>query len=154
MKYAFEDYNEYNVLKIPFFLVLINLYLLKNFLIFVLPMISSISVVKEFAHEQFSLALLFSGIPAMLVMGGMFRRIPETQSKVIRGVWVWGRILLLSSLIMEISFIVLYVVFEISKFNGVSLAFIYIDVVLMIVLLKSRRMLDVFAEFPDEKRSQ
>jgi len=149
MKYGFEDYNEYNVLKIPLLLVLVNLYLLKHFLIFVLPMISPIPVVKEFAHEQFSLALLFSGIPAALVIGGMFRRIPKTRSVIIRWIWQWGRLLLLSSLVMEVGFIILYVVLGFSKFNGVSLTFIYVDVVLTIFLLKSRRVRDVFAEFPE-----
>ncbi len=131
MKYGFDDYNEYNTLKIPLLLVLINIYLLKNFVIFVLPMILSIPAVKDFAHEQFSLALLFSGIPAAMVIGGMLRRIPETRSVALRWIWEWGRMLLLASLVMEIGFIILYVVLGLSKFNGVSLAFIYIDLVLI-----------------------
>ncbi len=152
MKYGFDDYNEYNILKIPLPVVLINIYLLKNFLIFVLPMISPIPIVKDFAHEQFSIALLFSGIPAAMVIGGMLRRIPETRSVIIRWIWGWGRMLLLASLVMEIGFIILYVVLGLSKFNGVSLAFIYIDLVLMIFLVKSQRMRDVFAEFPEPEK--
>ncbi|HDN26154.1 MAG TPA: DUF2919 family protein, partial [Thioploca sp.] len=86
-RYSFEDYNEYNVLKIPLTLILVNLYLVKHFLIFVLPMISTIPVLVKFAHEQFSIALLLSSIPAALVIVGMVRRVPNTRSRIIGLIW-------------------------------------------------------------------
>lgn len=151
-KYSFEDYNQYNVLKIPFVLILANLYLIKQIIIFVLPMISSIPFLVKLAHEHFSVPLLLSSIPALLVIMAMFRRVPKTHSRIIRGIWQWGRVLLLSSLVLEIGFIILYVVLDIKKFNEVSLMFLYIDVVLIIILVKSQRVRDAFAEFPEKKQ--
>jgi hypothetical protein len=153
MKYSFEDYNEYNVLKIPLTLVLVNFYLLKQVLIFVLPLISSVPFLLKFAHEQFSVALLFSSLPAALVIVGMLRRAPKTRSPIIRRIWRWGRFLLLSTLVLEIGFIILYIVLGIKKIDGVSLIFVYIDVVLIIFLAKSQRVRDVFAEFPNKQTS-
>ncbi|RKZ92969.1 MAG: hypothetical protein DRR19_02670 [Candidatus Parabeggiatoa sp. nov. 1] len=150
-RYSFEDYNEYNVLKIPLTLILVNLYLVKHFLIFVLPMISTIPVLVKFAHEQFSIALLLSSIPAALVIVGMVRRVPNTRSRIIGLIWRKGRFLLLSSLVLEISFIALYVVLGLKKFNEVSLMFVYIDVVLIIFLVRSQRVRDVFTEFPEKE---
>ena len=150
-KYSFEDYNEYNVLKIPLNLIFVNLYLLKHFLIFVLPMISTIPILVKFAHEQFSLVLLLSSIPATLVIVGMLRRVPKTRSGIIRLIWRKGRFLLLSNLVLEIGFIVWYAVLGIKKFNEVSLMFVYINMVLIIFIVKSQRVRDVFTEFPEKK---
>jgi len=57
----------------------------------------------------------------------------------------------LSSLVLEISFIALYVVLGLKKFNEVSLMFVYIDVVLIIFLVRSQRVRDVFTEFPEKE---
>jgi len=150
MKYSFEDYNEYNVLKIPLMLVLTNLYLLKQILIFVLPMLSSIPLLVKLAHQHFSVALLLSSLPAVLVVVAMLRRAPKTRVPLIRRIWRWGRVLLLSSLVLELFLLILYIMLGIKKLNEISLMFIYIDVVLMIFLNKSQRVRDVFAEFPDQ----
>ncbi|MDM8558362.1 DUF2919 family protein [Candidatus Parabeggiatoa sp. HSG14] len=153
-KYRFEDYNEYNVLKVPLLLVLASIYLLKHFLIFALPMISTIPFLVRFAHLQFSVPLVLSGIPAILVIVAMLRRIPKTRSPILRGIWQWGKALLLSSLLLEVGFTILYIVLELKKFNEVSLVFLYLDIVLIIYLIKSQRVREVFAEFPDKDWSE
>lgn len=150
MKYSFEDYNEHNVLKIPLTLVLVNLYLLKHFFIFILPIISQIPWLVKFAHENFNLSLLLSSLPAVLVMVGMSRRLPKTRSPIIRWLWRQGRWLFLLNLVLEISLIILYVALEIKKFNEASLIFLYTDVVLIIFLFRSARVRDIFAEFPEK----
>jgi hypothetical protein len=150
MKYRFEDYNQYNVLKIPLMLVLTSIYLLKQLVIFILPMISAIPVLVKFAHQHFTIALLLSSLPVIPVLIAMLMRAPKTKSTLIRWIWQNSRLFLLSSLALEILSIVLYVVFEIKKFNEVSLIFLYIDAILIIYLFKSQRVRDVFAEFPDK----
>ncbi|MDM8569850.1 DUF2919 family protein, partial [Thiotrichales bacterium HSG1] len=102
-KYSFEDYNEYNVLKIPLLLILINLYLLKYIVIFVLPMASNIPAVKAFSHEQFTAILLLPAIPALLVLISMIQRIPKSRYvDKIKHIWEIGRWLLLLSAALEI----------------------------------------------------
>ncbi len=150
--YSFEDYNEHDVLKIPLILVLIDLYLLKHILIFVLPIISSIPFLVNFAHKHFSLFLLLSTLPAALVMVAIFRRVPQTRSIFILWIWRQGRILLLTSLLLEFCLIILFILLDLKKINEVSLIFIYVDVLLMIFIVKSQRIRDVFREFP--QRSQ
>jgi hypothetical protein len=46
------------------------------------------------------------------------------------------------------------VVFELNKFNEISLMFLYIDAVLIVYLLKSQRVRDVFAEYPDKSLAE
>jgi len=150
MKYSFDDYNQYNVLKIPLMLVLTSIYLLKQILIFVLPMISAIPFLVKFAHQHFTIALLLSSFPVIPLLIVMLIRAPKRQSIIIRWIWERGRLFLLSSLVLEITSIILYVVFELNKFNEISLMFLYIDAVLIVSLLKSQRVRDVFAEYPDK----
>jgi hypothetical protein len=152
IKYRFEDYNEYNVLKIPLTLILTTLYLLKQIVIFILPMVSSIPFLTKFAHLHFDLALLLLSIPAILVLISMIRRVPKTRLRLIRWSWHWGRFLLLSTLFLEIGFIILYLVLGIKKFNEVTLIFLYLDAVLIFYLMKSQRVRDVFAEFPTKEK--
>jgi hypothetical protein len=49
----------------------------------------------------------------------------------------------------------LYLVLGITKFNEVTLIFLYFDAVLIFYLIKSQRIRDVFAEFPtiEEKKT-
>lgn len=148
MKYSFRDYNEYYVLKVPFLLFLLNLYLFKHFLIFVLPLISQIPWLVQFAHQQFNLFLLLSSLPAVLVIISMSRRLPKTRSILIRWIWQQGRQLLLISLILELIIIIFFSILDFKNFSEFSLMVIYIDVISVIFLLKSQRVQDVFAEFP------
>ncbi len=147
MKYSFEDYNEDNVLKIPYLLVVLNIYLLKQFVIFLLPMISSIPYFKILAHEQFHIALLTSSLPAVFVMISMIRRVPSTKSVLLIWFWKNGSNLLLFSLISELLLLSLFIKFEVLQLYGMNLMFIYIDVVFIVYLLRSTRVRDVFAEF-------
>ncbi len=148
MKYNFEDYNEYNVLKIPSFLIILNIYLLKQFVIFLLPMISSIPFFKTLAHEQFHIALLTVSLPAVFVIMSMIRRVPSTKSVLLIWFWKNAKNLLLFSLIFDLLLVSLFIKFDIRQFNGFNLMFIYLDVIFIIYLIRSKRIIDVFAEFP------
>jgi len=148
MKYNFEDYNEYNVLKIPYLLIVLNIYLLKQFVIFLLPMISSIPFFKTLAHEQFHIALLTFSLPAVFVIMSMIRRVPSTKSVLLIWFWKNAKNLLLFSLIFDLLLVSLFIKFDIRQFNGFNLMFIYLDVIFIIYLIRSKRIRDVFAEFP------
>jgi hypothetical protein len=148
MKYNFEDYNEYNVLKIPYLLIVLNIYLLKQFVIFLLPMISSIPFFKTLAHEQFHIALLTASLPAVFVIMSMIRRVPSTKSVLLIWFWKNAQNLLLFSLISDLLLVSLFIKFDMQQFNGLNLMFIYLDVIFIIYLIRSQRIRDVFAEFP------
>jgi hypothetical protein len=148
MKYNFDDYNEYNVLKIPVILIVLNIYLLKQFVIFLLPMISSIPFFKTLAHEQFHIALLTASLPAVFVIMSMIRRVPSTKSVLLIWFWKHGRSLLLLNLISELVLLGLFLWFGIQQLNGINLMFLYLNAVFVAYLVRSPRIRDVFADFP------
>ena len=151
LKYNFEDYNEYNVLKIPSLLILLNLYLLKYIVIFILPMISKIAAVKMFAHEQFTVILLLPALPALIVLVAMIQRVPKSRYlRIIKRIWKIGRWLLLAGTVLEIIILCVYLLLDIKQFGQILLIFLYLDVMAIIYLLKSHRVQDVFAEFPTQ----
>ncbi len=155
-RYNPVDYNQYEVLKIPLFLILATFYLLKHYLIIALPIMAHIPIIgmviqpliQVMPSEQYSSgALLYSCIPALLVTISMAGRKP-TASSWLRWIWQRGRWFLLSTAVLEIGLFILYIVLGIKKLNEVLLMFIYIDFVLIIYLLRSQRVRDVFAQFP------
>lgn len=155
--YTPDDYNQHGVLHIPLFLVLSSLYLLKHW---VIAMFSLMNVTANVASMLGSLALflpstehsstllLYSCLPAVLVVFSMARRIPKTRSLFLRWVWKQGRIFLLSSLFLEIGLLTFYIAYGTKKLDEVLLMFLYIDVLIVIYLFRSQRVRDVFTEFP------
>lgn len=164
--YSFEDYNEYNVLKIHFTLILTTLYLMKYFVILIfLPIIAKIPIlgqgfelllpyVEQFARHHANLLLLLPSIPAVMIMVGMFRRIPKTATPWVRNSWAKGRELLLGSVLCELALLVLFLLLSIKQFNGLLILILYLNAVVLIYLLRSQRVRDVFAEFPAYKAEE
>jgi len=157
LKYTPDDYNQYNVLHIPFTLLLITIYLLKHYFIVALPFLARVPVFNMLAEPLLLLVipdqhssgpLFYASFLAFIVMVSMASRLPQTRSAFLRWVWQHGYAILLLNLLLEIAFIALYAWLGFKKFNGISLAFIYLDAVFIVVLLKSSRIRDVFAEFP------
>ena len=150
------NYNQYEVLKIPLFLIFTTFYLLKHYLIIALPIMAHIPIIgmvvqpliQVMPSEQYSSgALLYSCIPALLVIISMAGRKP-TASSWLRWIWQKGRWFLLLTAVLEIGLFILYIVLGIKKLNEVLLMFIYIDFVLIIYLLRSQWVREVFAQFP------
>jgi hypothetical protein len=157
--YTPDDYNKYDVLNVPLSLVIVNLYLLKHYFIFAVPVMAQLPMISLVAQSLEQVipsqndsngALLYSCIPALLVFISMTRRLPST-GVFLRWVWQHGRGLLLLGLVLEIGLILLYFRFQLQKLNEMNLAFLYIDSCLILFLLKSQRIRDVFTEFPQPK---
>jgi hypothetical protein len=154
--YTPDDYNQYNVLDVPFSLVLANVYLLKHYLIVAIPFFAKVPFINIAAlplanvlpsQGQSNMLLLYSCIPALLVGISMARRLPHSGDY-LRWIWQRGRLLLLSSIILEMLISIIYVLLEINTFSTSTLIFLYIDAVLIVFLFKSQRAKDAFAEFP------
>jgi hypothetical protein len=154
--YAPHEYNHYDVLKVPISLVLINLYALKHYLIFAMPIMSSIPMIGAIAQpiaqvmpspDHSTGALLFSSLPALFVLISMARRLPQARN-LMRWLWQRGHWLLITSLSLEIGLLTLYTILGIKKLNDIILLGIYLNVILIFYLVKSTRVRDVFAEFP------
>lgn len=162
-KYSFEDYNDNNVLTVHWPLQLVLLYSLKHYLLALIPMSPSIPGlgmilvdilppwIEDFAHEHSTTPLLLSSIPALLVMIAAVKRYLPTASEVGRLMrWSWrnGRWLVLFTILLETVIVPWYVFAGIKKLDVTILLVLYLDVIVVIFLLKSQRVRDVFAEFP------
>ncbi|MCV6638879.1 DUF2919 family protein [Candidatus Albibeggiatoa sp. nov. NOAA] len=159
IQYSFEDFNKYNVLKVPFTLKLTTVYLLKHFFLAFIPMLALLPKMRmkdmadmliEFAHTVTTTELLISCIPAMFVFGAMGRRLPFVEEgSWYRKIWKNGRILLLLSVGLELLFFSVYLFLGIKPINEYTLGLLYLDVMIVLYLLRAQRVKDVFAEFPD-----
>ncbi|ALG67060.1 DUF2919 family protein [Beggiatoa leptomitoformis] len=161
-KYSFDDYNEHQVLKIPFNLVVTTVYALKYIVVlFILPILLNflpaltdagkliIPYISQFAHKPANLAFILSSIPAFLIFIPMFKRVPNTpEQSWIRRIWTKGRGLLLSSFIIDMSLMIIYLLLGVRQFDGVMLAVLYIDSMLLLYVMRSKRVRNVFEEFP------
>ena len=157
-RYSFEDFNKYNVLKIPFTLKLTTIYLLKHFFLAFIPVMALLPKMRmqdmsdmliDFAHHVTTTELLISCIPAMLVLGAMLKRLPLTEAdSYYRKIWRNGHILLLISVGSELVFFSVYLVLGTKTINEYTLGLLYIDAMILLYLLRAQRVKDVFAEFP------
>lgn len=164
VKYSIEDYNEYDILKISFNLSLVAAYLLKYFYIMILlPIFSKVPglsesvtlimpFVNKFVEEPMNLIFLVSSLPVVLVTAAMFRRVPQTESPLLRWAWKRGKILLLSSAIIDIILMLLYLLLGIRHLNEMYILFLYLDGMCIVYLWKSRYAIDAFAQFPEYKK--
>ncbi len=158
-KYSFEDFNQHNVLKIPFTLKLTTIYLLKHFFLAFIPVLALLPKMRmqsmsdmlvQFAHQVTTTELLLSCIPAMLVFGAMGRRLPYIEeNSFYRKIWRNGRILLLISVSLELLFFTMYLLLGTKSISEYTLGLLYIDVMIVLYLVRAQRVKDVFAEFPD-----
>lgn len=156
INYTPDNYNQYGVLKPPLFLILAILYLLKHYFIIAFPIMAYIPMIgmviqpliQIMPSTQYSSgALLYSCIPALLVFISMAMRKP-TAGVWLAWIWKKSKWLLLSSIVLEMALFSLYIVLNIKRLNEVILMFMYIDVVLMIYMMRSQWVQDVIAQFP------
>lgn len=164
VKYSIEDYNAHDVLKISFNLSLVAAYLLKYFYIMILlPIFSKVPglsesvtlampFVNKFVEEPANLIFLVSSLPVVLVTFAMFRRVPQTASPLLRWAWKQGKPLLLSSAIIDIILMLLYLLLGIRHLNEMYILFLYLDGMCIVYLCKSSYAVDAFAQFPEYKK--
>lgn len=154
MIYTPDDYNQYDVLNVPMSFTLATIYMLKHFIIFTLPMVAqTMPAVVKFAHAHVSVTLMIVSIPAILVLFASLRRTPYA-GKIPRWLWKNAKILLFSSVFLEISIIVSFALLNIKQFDAASLLFLYIDSIIVLYLWRSKRLKDVLAEFPVPEREK
>lgn len=160
--YTLDDYNQYGVLHVPFLLALSTFYLLKHWLIALLTLIpmtsdtgSIPSLLTTFLpiKNYTNTLLLYSCIPTLFVSVSMAKRHPKTRSTLLRWIWCNGKRLLLSSLLLETGIVLFYIISSLKKLDEGWLMLLYIDGVLMLYLMRSQRVRDVFAEFPAIKKT-
>lgn len=148
--YTPDDYDKYNVLKVPGLLVLTNIYAVKYLLFFILPIFAEkMPMLRKFAHEQFNPGLLICSLAAALVLVSMVRRGPKVADWA-RKLWAYGRQILIASLSLELLLLVTYLLLGWRKLDEFWLLFAYLNIMFIIYLFRSRRVRDVFKEYPEK----
>jgi len=149
--YVPDDYNQYNVLTVPAFLIVAIFYLLKYLFLILLPQLpiigNDLGYISQFMRVDGFLVL--SSLPALLVFVSLFKRMPETGST-IRAIWKQGKYLLFASALLDILLLISYVLLEIREPDEVLVIVIYLDAMLAGYFLRSQRISDLFSEFPEQ----
>ncbi|MDH3377850.1 MAG: DUF2919 family protein [Gammaproteobacteria bacterium] len=156
MHYTPDDYNHFNALKISPLLGATVVYLSKYFFLFLLPRLPRLRIGEglgylnnnmDFARPD--LGLLIAGCPALAVLlVGLLRRTPNA-GKMERWVWHNGKALLLLASFAELLLLSAYAAIGRRNINEILLLLIFIDAVIMVYLMKSQRVADVFCDFPN-----
>ena len=161
MLYTPDDYNRYDVLVTPFFLIVIIGYLIKQYILVALPFFAQLPwlglalkpivywIPKEQAVDGL---LLFTCLPAFLVFISLLKRTPQAGT-FLRYSWYYGRYLLLSSASLEIIILISEIILKWQKINDLILLFIYLDLICIFTLVRSQRIKDVFAQFPHKNHN-
>ncbi|MCP4699365.1 MAG: DUF2919 domain-containing protein [Gammaproteobacteria bacterium] len=158
MNYTPDDYNQHDVLKTPALLILILLYQSKHVLFVLLPNLPRMGEMQRFLDlleiASFDWGLLFSSLPAVAILViTINKRVPKAGLWP-RWIWKRGRTLVILLSVLEIGLLALYVAIGKREFNEAMLVLWYIDLLLLIYLFRSKRVRDVFNEFPVAEKTE
>jgi hypothetical protein len=144
-----DDFNEYQVLKIPSLLYLILIYLNKYFLIVVLPSIGAGDLTVIAKWFKIDVLMMLSCFPALAVLIASLYRIP-TPKKFPKLIWNKGLILLTISSALDLIVLGSYVILERRVFDLGTLVLLLINAGIIVYLWKSKYLKEMFKEFPEE----
>lgn len=148
MIYTPDDFNEDNVLKVRSYLTLIMVYSLKYIGILLLPNVIPSPALQKLAHSCFDLGFWATSLPAIALLFVTLRRVPSSGN-IARWLWKNGQKLIAAGLALDVLMIVGYTFIGWTRFDELSLVFLYTDLALLFTLWKSHYIRDVFAEFPE-----
>ncbi len=149
--YTPDDLNGLNVLKIPFSFYFILIYLNKYFLLVVLPVLALGGLDLSAIAKWFKIDLLMmtSCFPALAVLIVSLYRMP-THIKWAKAWWEKSGILLMISSAMDFAILASYVALERRILDTGLMVLLAIDVAIIVYLLRSEYLKEMFKEFPEE----
>jgi hypothetical protein len=90
---------------------------------------------------------LLASLPAVAVIVAGLRRAPPSGSA-IRAIWRNGRLLSSTAAALDIGILVLHSIFRWLSLNEIIVAGFFLDIYVLIYLLRSVRVKDTFEDFP------
>ena len=148
-----DDLDEYGCLRISFGLWLIIVYLCRHVVLLLLGATSSLAT---FTYGQMgaSYAVLYSdpwfllaSAPALPVLAAGLRRVPSAPS-FIRVIWQAGTMLLSLAAVLDLAILGILLGTTSAQLEVIHLSQTMLTVVCLLVLVRSKRIRDTFAEFP------
>ncbi len=151
--YDLDAYTDEGTLKIPPTLWLVLGYLGRHLLFIVIGGVSTFTGRKLssstidysplFSNEM----LLLASLPAIIVIVTAFRRLPSAGA-VARKIWRNGRSVLVASVILDLLIVWMTSPRQLHAISALQVAFVIVDVYVLIYLFRSTRVGDTFADFP------
>ncbi len=152
LEYTPDDYNEHDVLKVPVSLIVTLLFALKHY-IFVIAIALGArrsATLKDFLWGlDTDIVILLTMLPALVVALAMMKRHPGAPDTVR---WIWKHGLLLLWATLSADAVVLGLKLLLSERGGGILSYflVFLDVWFIYYLYVSKRIRDVFLEFPQK----
>lgn len=148
LPYPPSCYNETLNLRVPFFLWLIIFWSIHHALFLALgagsksPTVTGMAT--SYALDPYA---LLSNLPGLLVLGARINRRPEAGSRT-RWIWQKGRTILILGLFTQLGTLLFRHWKETVTHDGFTLIILSVTVGALILLFGSRRIKDVFDDFP------
>ena len=146
--YRYEHFDHDLALRPDFWLLSVMLYLSRGF---VLPFIAAAFGRGADGHMAYilegtkhPLPFIVSSLPALLIIISWSKRVPDA-GRVTRFIWAWGRWFLIGSAVLDASFIM---VLDRSFHQDLEIILMILDMVVLSFLFLSKRVKDVFSDFP------
>jgi hypothetical protein len=150
-KYHYTDYNQYDVLRLNWVYWAITLFLSRHLILFMLLGISAGRTGQGPRNPALAAlldpVLFVSDLPALLLLFVAGARLPKS-GRLPRILWRQGRSLLVLSAVLYIGLVVWQQQFDFAKFDPVTWGLLAVNIILIVYLLKSPKLGDLFSQFP------
>jgi hypothetical protein len=154
-KYRFNDFNDDGALKVPLLLWGTLLYLSRHVLFLGLGGFSSFMLSRmgsgqgaDFSHLHSRPIFLLASLPALAVVIAGLRRAPA-GGQAVRTIWRYGRALLLGATTLDLGLFFVFWYLHPALMNLWLITAAVLDVYILAYLLRSQRVRDAFADFPE-----
>jgi hypothetical protein len=145
-----NDYNRDEVLKVPLFLIMAMLFLLKHWLLAMLPALHNVNYLSAFARHHLHWSLLLSTLPALLLLAALTQRTPKGGAWA-RYCWRRGRLWLSAGFSVDLLLLAGLSLAGLIKMGEYILIIAALDCMFLFYLWHAPRVHDVFKEFPPAK---
>lgn len=158
MVYDIGDYNDDGALKVTPLMWLIMAYLSRHLLLLALSGFSTFMMSRRgfaniaFADFSGSPVFLLASLPAVVLFSAALLRSPASRSFV-RTIWRNGRWFLAGAALIDLLLALQAWSVQPSLINEWRIAFALLDIYILLYALLSRRLGDLFADFPDARKN-
>ena len=153
MGYDFSRYNHHGVLRVNWILWLVLLYMTRHTLVLAFLLFAASRGQTQGGLGSLGVAALLepvymiSDLPALALMLALGARVPQA-GKVARAVWRHGRHIILDSIAIYFVLFLWKHWGEIGQLNPVLWGNVFVNLVIAVLVIRSRYLADLFNDFP------
>lgn len=153
LNYDLSDFSDDGTLKVPFTLWVALAFLARHVLLLLMGGVSSFVMSRRgidtggFIEIYSSPLFLLASLPAVAVLVAALRRNPQA-GRATRAIWRNGRLLSSTAAALDIGILLSRALFASLSVTGFVVAMTFLDVYVLVYLLRSVRVKDTFEDFP------